>query len=323
MTQPTSILPPFTVTTRRPRVPRPFFSAPRAALASATVLTLAALATAQDQPSAAASPAPAASASSTPASSQTQTQDPASLDLDADPRWIVRFEPNVWVPALRGDVSVPSSSSIDVEDIGADENEPAPAGRITIRADRFRILFRGFAFSLDETAGADRAFTLDGVGIAAGDRVNTDLSFSSFDAVAGYELFVPIDDKENDVRLAFDIIGGVRVTSIDLDLSQQNGGASSGGDNVWALPIIGGRMALDLPRGFGLDLTFDGGGLPGDDDAFTWDITVAFSWMATNNLGVEIGFRHLDSNLSDGDGPGALEFDAALAGLFGAVVIRF
>lgn len=321
MTQPTPTLTTSTLPSRHPRAQRPFFSAPPLALASAAVLTLAALAVAQDQPSAAPTTTPDQPAASTAApATPDQPQDPASLDLDTDPRWIVRFEPNVWVPALRGDVSVPNSSSIDVEDIGADENEPAPAGRITFRADRWRILFRGFGFSLDETAGADRAFTLGGAAIAAGDRINTDLSFSSFDAVAGYELFVPIDDKENDVRLAFDIIGGVRVTSVDLDLSQQAGAASSGGDNVWAMPIIGGRMALDLPRGFGLDLTFDGGGLPTDDDAFTWDITVAFSWMATNNLGVEIGFRHLDSTLSDGD---ALEFDAALAGLFGAVVIRF
>ena len=319
MTQPHTTITPLAHEAQHPAAPRARFSASGLALASATVLTLAALATAQEQPTT----APDQPAASTPASSQTQTDDAASLDLDTDARWIVRFEPNVWVPALRGDVSVPNSSSIDVEDIGADENEPAPAGRITFRADRWRILFRGFGFSLDETAGAERGFTLGGAAIAAGDRVNTDLSFSSFDAVAGYELFVPLDDKENDVRLAFDVIGGVRITSVDLDLSQQGGGASAAGDNVWALPIIGGRMALDLPRGFGLDLTVDGGGLPGDDDAFTWDVTVAFSWMATNNLGIEIGFRHLDSTLSDGDGPGALEFDAALAGLFGAVVIRF
>jgi hypothetical protein len=214
------------------------------------------------------------------------------------PEWAIRFEPMIWAPALRGDLTVNGGAVIDVENVDADENEIAPAGTLTIRADQWSFQFRGFGFNVDEPAA-----TIDLFG---------------FDGTVGYRLPMVIDDPDREVRLGFDIFGGVRVHSLDLSV----GAAQT--DDVWAEPIVGGRMAIDLPHGFGLDLSASGGGLPsGEDSSFSWDITVAFSWMFAENAGLEIGFRHLQMDLLEGDGADESEFDAALAGLFGAVVIRF
>lgn len=212
--------------------------------------------------------------------------------------WTVKVEPLVWAPALRGDFRLPGGGRIDVEDVDADENEIVPAGVATVRADKWSFLFRGFGFSLDERP------------------VKIDLA--GFDLTAGYNIWTPINDDANHVRLALDLCAGLRVHSLDLSLGDDQD------DNTWAEPIGGVRIGLDLPRGFGLGISIDGGGFStGDDSSFSWDITVAFSWMPSRHLGVEIGFRHLQMDLSKGKGNDEFEFDAALAGLFGGVVIRF
>lgn len=212
--------------------------------------------------------------------------------------WTIRIEPMVWAPALRGDISLPGTASIDVEDLDADENEISPAGRVTIRADKWSFLFRGFAFGVDEDAA--------------------EIELAGFDLTAGYNIWTPIDDSDNEVRLAFDLFGGARIHSLDASI-----GAAEN-DNTWFEPIGGARVELDLPHRFGMNVSLDGGGFSsGEDSSFSWDVTVAFTWQPVDNVGLEIGFRHLQMDLTEGDGANESEFDAALAGLFGGVVIRF
>lgn len=239
-------------------------------------------------------------------------------------KYVVSLEPMIWAPGLRGDIKLPNSSKIDVETTDADESQIAPMGRATIRADRLSFQFRGFGFSNDDSGRAGDPFTLDGAAIGAGTRVENDIEVYSFDATVGWELPAVIDNQTEEVRLAFAVTGGARVTSIDMSIAPSGGGAGASLDNVWGMPILGGRMTLDLPHRLGLMVAGDVGWLPIDsEEAFSWDITVSFFWMALENVGIEIGFRHMQSDLEDGEGARRGEFDAALAGLFGAVVIRF
>lgn len=260
--------------------------------------------------------------SAAPASGRDSADEtPASSPRDA---WTIRFEPMVWAPALRGDFKLPASARVDVEAVGADENEIIPAGRFTMRAGEWSIQFRGFGFSLDELGTASEDLTIGGAALGAGDRVRTSIDLAGFDLTAGRAVWTPLEDTEADVRIAFDLYAGARLHSVEASVRPEGGGASSRSDNVWAEPIVGGRMTLDLPHGFGVNVSMDAGGLPlGDDSSFSWDITVAFSWMMHDKAGVEIGFRHLQMDLSEGSGADEFEFDAALAGLFGAVVFRF
>ncbi len=224
-----------------------------------------------------------------------------STPIDAAPQWAdwtIRVEPMVWAPALRGDIKMPGAAFVDVEAINADGVEVTPAGRVTIRADKWSFLFRGFAFALDNDA--------------------TTFDLSGFDLAAGYSVWTPINDTENEVRLAFDLFGGARIHSLDASI----GAADS--DNTWFEPIGGARVNLDLPHRFDIILSVDGGGFTsGSDSSYSVDITIAFSWMPLQNVGLEIGFRHLQMDLIEGEGTDEFEFDGALAGLFGAVVFRF
>ncbi len=251
----------------------------------------------------------------------------ADLSLDpteADPTWswVVEVKPMIWVPGLRGDVELPRSSSVDVETINIDEVEATPAGRMSIRAGNWTFRFRGYAFSLDESDEARSSFTLGGGTVAAGDPVFSDLELAGFDVTAGYRLWTPVESVENETRLGFDLYGGVRVNSLDLDVTSND--LRSQEDYVWLQPLVGLEMQIDLPRGFGVEASFDVGVQPfGDETAFSWDATAAFQWRFARHAGLEIGFRHQQLLLEKGSGSNDFEFDASLAGLYGALVFRF
>lgn len=236
--------------------------------------------------------------------------------------YTLEIKPMLWAPALRGNIRLPGSGTIDVEDVGVDESRLAPAGQAEIRSGKWFARLRAFGFSIDTDGRAGTGFELDGESVSAGDRTDASVEFFGADLRIGYDLWEPVRDEARDVRLVIGLYGGARLFDVDTAIS--SGGASARGNETWLQPIVGARLGIDLPAGFGVEVTGDVGGfVSGDDESFSWDITAAFTWRWENRVGLEIGFRHLDSDLSSGSGSGEYEFDAALAGLYGAVVIRF
>lgn len=247
--------------------------------------------------------------------------DGAPALLDGPAPWTVRLEPMLWYPALRGDVALPASSTLDVSQIDIDENEWSPAGRLTLKAERWSVQYRGFGFETDHRGAVGAPFTLGGGAVGAGATVASRLELSSFDLTAAYR-FPLLDDRENGVSAGLDVFGGGRVHS--LDVAVRSAGAGVSADETWIQPIVGARAELDLPHGLGLNVSLDLGAVSfGDRSAASWDVTVGFTWRPTKHIGAEIGFRHLQSDLSTEEGAGDFEFDAGLAGLFAAIVIRF
>lgn len=243
--------------------------------------------------------------------------------------WTIQFEPMLWAPALRGDLRVPGGPTFDVESLNLDESRLAPAGEVTIRADKWSFFFSGFGFSYDETANARETIIAAGpVTIAPGQAVRSELDFYSFQATVGYEVFSnffdePDDHPEDEVRLSLDVFGGVRYFDANLDLTPLAGAGSAMNDGQWVQPIGGVRLTIDLPYRTGVEVSLDGGGWGGDQSSFAWNIAAAFYWAFHENAGLEIGFRNLASDLQDGEGANEFNFDAALMGLFGSVIIRF
>ena len=228
----------------------------------------------------------------------------------------------VWIPGFRGDLKMPHGSSVDIESLNADETRITPAGRISITTEGWTIRFRAFGFSLEEDNFSQQAFTLANTPVANGERVSTDINFSSVDLTAGFRVWNPVEDIENDVRLGFDLYGGIRLHSMDVQVRSTS--ATSQFDENWFQPIVGVRMNIDLPRGFGVEASTDlGAFFAGEDSSTSFDITAAFTWRYHNTIGAEIGFRHHQFNLIAGDGPDKFEYDGSLAGLYAALVIRF
>ncbi|MEZ6210077.1 MAG: hypothetical protein R3B46_02355 [Phycisphaerales bacterium] len=244
-----------------------------------------------------------------------ETDAEPSLSLRTAPDWTVKIEPMLWAPALAGDLIV-SDDSFNTEWVNADEVNLAPAGRVTINADEWRFLFEGFAVSADNDDKVRNTFTADGVTFTRGTDADLNLDLSVFKLAAGKEIWrKPFSE---DVALALDVYAGARLIDIDLNL-ENAAGASIGGDGIWIEPLAGFNVAFELPRGFDLRFALDGGVALGEDIGFDYQVVAAFGWRFADNVGIEIGFRHISFDVNDND----FAFDGWAAGLFGSIVIYF
>ena len=245
-------------------------------------------------------------------------------DLQLDPSWAwsVEIKPMLWSPGLRGNFSLPRSSTIDVETVNIDETRLAPVGQFSLRADGLDVRFRGFGFSLDEGEVVRSAFTLGGMAVAPGDRVSSQIDFASFDLTVGYRFWTPVEDVDREVRLGIDLYTGLRVHSMSMELRTATALASE--EQTWVQPIIGFRITIDLPHRFVVYASLDGGGMSlGDDTASSVDLTAGVQWRFLDNVGFDWGFRHHQFNLQTRSSMGDFEYQGSLAGLYGALVIRF
>lgn len=236
-----------------------------------------------------------------------------------DEGWTVSFEPRIWAPALLGDIGVGGAATFDVEDIDLDEPEATPAGRFVIRSDRITIEFFAYSFGVDESTAADRAVAIGGSAVAAGGAVDYELRQTGFELTVGYRVWdAPIGRNDpagpsGDVSIGLDVYGGVRGFDIDLDFDTP-AGESDELEDFHA--ILGLALRMDLPEGFGMEISVDGGG---GADGSSFDLEAVFDYAFSENVSAQIGYRFLLMDLEE-DG---FEYETALAGLFGSVAIRF
>jgi len=237
--------------------------------------------------------------------------------------WTSEIEPMVWFAAFRGDITFRNGSTTQVEDIGMDEVHAAPAGRFSLRADRWTFAFTGWATSFDGTATADDSIDAGAFNVSRGDRVKYDLDYASFKLTAGYAFDPLIRDDGNGTALWFDLYGGAQVYYLDFKFGTADGSDSVSEDGTWVAPLVGAKLNVDLPHGFEIALGIDMGATLGGGTGFALDIVPTFRWfpMEHKAVAVEIGFRHNAADLSTGDDD--FEFDGFAAGLFASVVIRF
>ena len=259
-----------------------------------------------------------------------------SLGIDSTAAWKIRATASVWFPSLNGDQVLGGGTQFDIDIIDQPDVQVAPRFELAFRRDRWTVLTSGFVFVMDESATASDSFTASGTTINAGDRVSYDINFWSADVLLAYRVgTVPIDNsgesgvaespfvvQRSDVGLFFDVTAGARVWHLDYTMDQIGGPSLIDENEFWADPVVGGRMSLDLPHGFGLELRGDVGGF-GVGSEFAWNIEVAFKAELADNIGAEVGFRHLQSRYETGSGSDFFEWDIASAGLYGSLVFRF
>lgn len=243
--------------------------------------------------------------------------------------WRVQIEPILWFPSLSGDLNVKSSRSISAENLDIDEPELTPSGQIKIRTGTepgsWWFVMSGFGFSTDGTSRTDAAFSAGGIDFDRGDRVEHDFALTSLELSVEYVLPPLLDFPEDDVRLGFNLYGGARMYHLDVTIGEPGAdGAEVSEESYWFEPILGVRMLMELPKGFAIDLSVDGGYFStGDDESWSWDLMVAFLWRFHRNGFAEIGFRHFSPHLTSGSGSDEFGFDGRLAGLWASVGFSF
>lgn len=241
------------------------------------------------------------------------------------------IEPMAWFPALNGNLEFDPGRSFDINAIGIAEVHAAPALQFTYRVGDWSVQGDGFGFWLDDTVNARRPVSIRGEAIAAGTAVSTDIAYGAFTLTGGrrvWQLPLRYEGRPADPTLynvpphgsyvGIDVYAGARLWALDLNVSADGFGELVDETSVWVDPIVGGRVLLDLPRGFGVDVQSDIGGF-GVGSEFAWNIEVGLHYEMTDTLSAEIGFRHLQTFYND-DG---YDWDITAAGLFGSIVFRY
>ena len=258
------------------------------------------------------------------------------FEPDGAARWRLQFEPIAWAPALNGELDLTGGSAFNIDRISLSEVDWTPAWQVSLREEAWTITFDGFDFETSDRATARGPLAGGGTSVSPGDTVSHDVSYAAYtlavsrcvwampvsNTVDGVDVGAPqrFGDVPSDGAGVFiDVLVGARLYDLDLALSS-GGSALADEDHTWVDAIVGARLTIDLPEGFGLDVTGDIGTFGSD---FAWNIEVGLHYALHDNVAAEIGFRHLDTLYKDGNGSDPFEWDIALAGLYGSIVIRF
>lgn len=164
-------------------------------------------------------------------------------------------------------------------------------------------------------------------------RSETDRSALTFNAVftglgadvtSANGTFYDVDVTQDMVELAwswrlderYELYVGGRYQSLSVDLSIRNpDGTSNAALEVESLfdPIIGARGAWPLGQAWTLIARADIGGFGVGSD-FTWSALAAADWSISENFGLVLGYRALDTDYSEGSGADRFNFDMLVSG---------
>lgn|GEM_PF-1048793 len=259
---------------------------------------------------------------------QAERRPPRKLASD----WRLQIEPMAWFPSLNGDLIVTPGDRFNIDAISLSELRVAPAVQVAYRRERWTVMGDAHWFEFESDAASDRPLVLAGENIARGDVVESDIRYAGGTLALGYRLWdLPIDyaGRPDDAtrfnvppfgtHVSLDLYGGARLYYFDLQLQTDDGLELVDTSSTWVDPIVGARLAVDLPRGFGFDVASDFGGFTLGSD-FAWNIEVGFTYHLADSIAAEIGFRHMQTDYTGNDD---LDWDITLAGLFGSVVFRY
>jgi hypothetical protein len=254
-------------------------------------------------------------------------------EMEDPGQWTVQIQPRTWYVSPSGKIRLPSSTTpgarVDVADLNLDSPRLEPYAEASIRFGKWRIGLGGFNNSLDKGTGAPFDFRLGDVAVTTGDRVNTSFDFTGLQAVVGYRFYdyafcQDIGDGGQKVcaALRLEAFGGGRY--YDIDIAFTDGTTTSQAERTFGEFILGIHAELEIFRDFSVDLEVSAGGY-GDssNSVFSIDTLLGFTWRPVDGVGLQLGWRQLAYDLSNGEGAGEFEYSGRLAGLFLGLDIRF
>jgi len=111
----------------------------------------------------------------------------------------------------------------------------------------------------------------------------------------------------------FDMLGGVRYTKLEPDVTITPPGGKRGLSEDWYDPIVGVRYFYDFGNKWMLSARGDIGGFGVGCD-FTWNVAALVHFQPWKNVGFVAGYRALDQDYEDGSGSSRFAYDMRLAG---------
>jgi hypothetical protein len=115
----------------------------------------------------------------------------------------------------------------------------------------------------------------------------------------------------------FDMLGGVRYTKLEPDVTITPPGGKRGLSEDWYDPIVGVRYFYDFGKKWMFSARGDIGGFGVGCD-FTWNVSALVHFQPWKNAGFVAGYRALDQDYESGAGASRFAYDMRLAGpIFG------
>ncbi|HHN77157.1 MAG TPA: hypothetical protein ENK11_00580 [Phycisphaerales bacterium] len=254
------------------------------------------------------------------------------------PNWTIRFEPVVYSSALSGDLRLASGGTrgdkIELGDLNLDSPRLSPKGRFVAARGPWRITIGG-----QSVTTSDRGTTVPFLGrigeapFRAGDRIVSDFSYQTFDVSASYLVFRRRNKESGpvEVDIRAELLAGLRlhradISSVVVHATPRPAGTvtTTGADELFAEPIVGGRAEFEFARTFGIDVEITAGVFSaGDRSSFSFSIEPGFVYRPIPEVGLRIGYRFQYVDLSSGNGAGEFEWTGTIAGLYWGAQLTF
>jgi hypothetical protein len=246
-----------------------------------------------------------------PALPSTTEADP--LILEDESRWQLQLTPYLWIPAQNGTVGVRGrSSSVDF-DIGdtfdtiSDNFNFAAAMHAELSRDRLTLFGDVMYLSLE----ADNTTTPAGSADIRMDQGIFELGFA----------YAAIHTQRSTEQrgLTLEPLTGIRVQYLSLEIDPDAADSASA-SQTWIDGFVGARANIDLTSRIALRLRGDIG--MGDSD-LTWNALAGIDLTLSQRTALQLGYRALGTDYTDGSGTSRFEYDMILHGPYAALTISF
>lgn len=118
-----------------------------------------------------------------------------------------------------------------------------------------------------------------------------------------------------------EVLGGLRYTSMELEISDITGAKTSGRQD-WIDPFIGARYSKNFSSHWGYSVRGDVGGF-GVGDHISWNAILTLEDVLSPQWALDAGWRWLTYDYDNGEGPTRFQYDVTQNGPFIGTTYRF
>lgn len=242
--------------------------------------------------------------------------------------WRFQFEPSAWYAGAGGKVQIAGAPEgtpeVRLNDLNLDNPKLTPSGELHVRTGNWRFSLGMFFFNQKRDQTMSVGGRAGDIAFNAGDALRSKMSYDSYEPTVGYEFWrhQPPAGEGVDFQARLEVFGGARLEELEFEFRRASQVDSQ--REFFGQVLAGIKGSLEITEQFSIDLTTSAGGWPGSDShAWSWDIVAGFMWRPVPNVGVQLGYRNIFTELKSGDGADRFIYNGGLAGLFFGAVVRF
>jgi len=252
--------------------------------------------------------------------------------------WKLRAEPAVWFLGPGGSLRLPtfapastipanSEDKFELTDLKIDTPEASPFAEVHLSRGDWRLTLRGVSMSGEEDFESASNGNVGDFSYFSGDSIRVDFDYAQFEGEVGYLLknaaLEPIEAGHK-LHSKLELVGGVRVYSMEWNVTNLDAGSRAAADQVFYEPYAGAKIGLEFYERFDADLQVVLGALPaGDTSTMSVDVIVGGAYRFNEHLGFQVGYRLTGFDLENDDANDPFDWAGSVAGLYIGAVLEF